>query len=51
MRSQHPILMQWDAEKVGVQYGWQRVKITGVNGARNVICQTAEVNLWLLGKK
>lgn len=43
--------MQWDVEKLGVQYRWQRAKITGVNGARSVICQTAEANLLLLGKK
>lgn len=51
MGAQHPILMQWDAKKLGIQYRWQRVKIAGVNGARSVICQTVEVNLWLLGKK
>lgn len=48
--AQHSIVMQWDAEKLGVRYRGKRVKITGVNGA-SVICQTGEVNLWLLGKK
>lgn len=36
--------MQWGAEKLGVQYGLQCVKVTGVNGA-SVICQSAEVSL------
>lgn len=42
--------MQWGAEKLGVQYGLQCVKIMRVNGA-SVICQTAEVSLWLLAKQ
>lgn len=35
---------------LGVQSGWQRVKITRVNRA-SVICQTVKVNLWFLDKK
>jgi len=33
-----------------MQSRWQRVKITGVNGA-SVVCQTAKVNSWLPGEK
>lgn len=44
------VLMQWEAEKLGVQPRQQRVKITAARGA-SVICQTDKVNLWLLDEK
>ena len=50
MGAQISILTQQDAEKLGVQPGRQRVKITGVNGA-SVVCSTVKVNLRLLGEK
>ncbi|KAK4828000.1 hypothetical protein QYF61_022777, partial [Mycteria americana] len=50
MGAQISLLTQQDSEKLGVRPRWQRVKITGVNGV-SVQCQTAKVNLWLLGEK
>jgi len=44
MGAQISILTQQDAEKLGIQPGWQQIKITGVNGA-SAICQTAKVIL------
>ena len=44
------MLTQENAEKMGMQPGQQRVKITEVNRA-SVICQTVKVNLWHQGEK
>lgn len=41
---------QPDAKKLSMRSGWQRVKISGLNGA-HVICQAAMANLLLPDKK
>lgn len=42
MGAQSSILTQQDAEKLVVRPGWQRVKVTGVNG-EHVICQPPQL--------
>ena len=47
--AQISVLTQQDAEKLGMRSGQKRVKITSVKGV-SFVCQTAKVDLWLLGE-